>query len=269
MRDLGYTTDGKLYLNSPPGGKLELTAEDLPEWALSVIVTVGAIISQVGPPDTIKTGDSTVILEGYPVARLNDNTDHGGVIVEGSNRIFVNGVPAAFLGGFASCPIVPYFVPHVGGPIVNYGWSKDPLATLAERMEQAKKNTERCTQLVLLEQGSAYENGGALADWCIQNLIYLNTTASRGDTVLDVDGAGIEIGDTVVIGNDLYLVETAKVIDKGSLILDQPLENSYPDGTLIMRVPDEYANVTDRTDDEGGSGGGGGGGGCFIGTLRY
>lgn len=115
--------DGKLYLKSKPGEVLSISSNDLPPWASAQMVTVGASITNVGPPDTVASGDNNVLLNGKPVARLNDDTLHGGKIVEGSSKIFVNGVPAAFLGGMTTCPMVaPGPVPHVGGPITTNGW---------------------------------------------------------------------------------------------------------------------------------------------------
>lgn len=112
--------DGNLYLNSKPGQVLMVTNEDLPEWARGQIATVGAMISVVGPPDTVTEGDTFVLLDGLPVARVGDGTAHGGYIAEGSTNIFVNGKPVATLGSQAVDPTVnPGPVPRVGGPIVS------------------------------------------------------------------------------------------------------------------------------------------------------
>ncbi len=66
------------------------------------------------------------------------------------------------------------------------------------------------------------------------------------------------------------MAEPAIVTGKGSLILDRPLENSYPVNTIVTRVPDEFANnlTGDNDDNAVDDGGGGGGGGCFFDTLR-
>ncbi|USN46053.1 MAG: PAAR domain-containing protein [Candidatus Woesearchaeota archaeon] len=89
------------------------------------MVTVGASITNVGPPDTVATGDNNVLLNGKPVARLDDMTAHGGTIVDGSSNIFINGVPAAYVTGMTVCPMVaPGPVPHIGGPIVTTGWQE-------------------------------------------------------------------------------------------------------------------------------------------------
>lgn len=112
--------DGHLYLNSKPGEVLIITTDDLPEWAKGQIATLGANIAVVGPPDSIAEGDYNVLLDGFPIARVNDSTSHGGYIVEGSKNIFVNGKPAALIGGYAVDPTVnPGPVPRVGGPITN------------------------------------------------------------------------------------------------------------------------------------------------------
>lgn len=110
--------DGKLYLKSKPGETLKIATSDLPGWARGQLVVVGAMITCVGPPNTVTGGDSKVLLNGLPVTRVNDTTAHGGTIVEGSSKIFVNGVPAAVMGSFVPCPMVsPGPVPHVGGII--------------------------------------------------------------------------------------------------------------------------------------------------------
>jgi len=196
--------DGKLYLNSPPDGTLEISMEDLPEWARQQIVTVGDMTLCVGPPSAIAEGDNSILLDGKPVARVGDLTTHGGTVLDGSERMFVNGVPAAFHGGFHVCPMVnPGPVPHIGGRIITLRGGKLP-TTLTPRLKEE---------------------------------------VSRGSTVLEVNGEGIEIGDAVIIGSEVELTEIARVIDKGSLILDRPLKNSYPAGTLVTRVPDEYSNL--------------------------
>jgi len=208
--------DGKLYLNSPPDGTLRITMSDLPLWARHHMVTNGSMVVCVGFPDTVSTGDPTVLLEGFAVARLEDSTTHGGVIVEGSDRIFINGVPAAFIGGFHTCPMVlgSSAVPHVGGPIIHS--SVSPFESYDEWIE---KTVEDLPVTILSED------------------------VKQGSTILKVDGKDIEVGDTVMIGNDPDLVESAIVIDKGSLILDRPLKNDHPAGTLVTRVPDEYAEL--------------------------
>ena len=114
--------NGKLYINSEPGEVLKITSNDLPNWASSEMVIVGAMAVCVGPPSTISTGDSSVILNGLPVARIHDKTSHGGEIIVGSDKIFINGVPAAFVGAKTVCPMVTGVVPHVGGPISTNGY---------------------------------------------------------------------------------------------------------------------------------------------------
>lgn len=111
--------DGKLYLNSKPGEVLQIKTEDLPVWARGKIATYGAIISVVGPPDSITEGDYNVLLDGLAVARVGDGTAHGGSIVNGSNNIFVNGKPVAIIGGYAVDPMMTGQTPNVGGPIIK------------------------------------------------------------------------------------------------------------------------------------------------------
>ena len=55
-----------------------------------------------------------------PAARIGDPTSHGGAVAAGSPTVFIDGLPAARLGDFATCPVVNAGnppVPHVGGPI--------------------------------------------------------------------------------------------------------------------------------------------------------
>ncbi|KVK99013.1 PAAR domain-containing protein [Burkholderia ubonensis] len=41
-----------------------------------------------------------------PAARLGDAIGHGGAITSGSGNVFMNGIPAAFVGGsIAVCPV--------------------------------------------------------------------------------------------------------------------------------------------------------------------
>ena len=192
-----------MYLISPPGETLRLSLDDLPEWARYQIITVDDMAVCVGPPDSVVEGDTSILLNGKPISRLGDGTVQGGTIVEGSDRIFINGVPAAFLGGFHVCPQITGVVPHVGGPVIS------------SRATASNKN----------------------------HLPQLQEDVSSGSTVLDVETEEIEVDDAVIIGGDGELSEMARVIDKGSLILDRPLVNSYPAGTLVTKVPDEYSDT--------------------------
>ena len=76
-------------------------------------------------------------LESLPVARLGDRTAHGGTITEGSKRIYINGIPAAFVGGMHTCPLQTPGkppVPHVGGPITTHGpMTEDRLGSIASK----------------------------------------------------------------------------------------------------------------------------------------
>lgn len=42
---------------------------------------------------------------GEALARLGDTSDHGGQIITGAARTFINGIPAARKGDLHSCPI--------------------------------------------------------------------------------------------------------------------------------------------------------------------
>ncbi len=111
--------DGKLYINSRPGETLNIDESKLPEWAKGELVTIGRGTVCVGPPSTIKTGDPNVLYKGLPVARIGDSTAHGEAITEGSDKIYINGIPAAYIGAMTVCPMVsPGPVPPIGGPIM-------------------------------------------------------------------------------------------------------------------------------------------------------
>jgi uncharacterized Zn-binding protein involved in type VI secretion len=212
--------DGNLYLTSPPGGKLEISRSELPEWARDQLVTVGAMVINVGPPSTIASGDNNVLLNGKPVARIGDFTRDGGVISQGSPRIFINGEPAAFLGGHHISPGVSGgMVPWVGGRIATNGEEID-----TERIRE--RYQDRISQLAV--------------------------DILRGQQELTIRDDVFEIGDWVIIGNGGTNDESeiARVAGKGSIILDRPIKNSYPAGTWITRVPDEYADILSRPENE-------------------
>lgn len=52
---------------------------------------VGDTLICVGPPDKIKSGSSTVFINGKAAARMGDSTDHGGVIVIGNPTVLIGG----------------------------------------------------------------------------------------------------------------------------------------------------------------------------------
>jgi len=52
----------------------------------------------VGPPDTIVQGSPTVFINGKPVARIGDMTQHGGVIVTGCPTVIIGNVGMGGLG---------------------------------------------------------------------------------------------------------------------------------------------------------------------------
>lgn len=209
--------DGNLYLISRPGEALSISESDLPEWARDQLATVGAVIPNVGFPDHVAEGDAHVLLGGRPVARVGDLTAHGGTIVEGSETIFINGVPAAVRGGYAVCPMTTGLVPHVGGPI-------NPDCNLEDAAARSEEALRDC-----------------LAEYDVA-ISFTDRAASRGDTVLEVDPEGFEVGDGVMIGSDPEQAETARVAGTGSIVLDRPLSRDYPAGTAVVRVPDEYAD---------------------------
>lgn len=210
--------DGKLYLVSPPDGPLLISRDDLPAWARDQIVTVGAVIPTVGFPDHVTEGDPLILIGGRAVARLGDGTAHGGRIVEGSATIFINGVPAAFRGGYAVSPMIfGGWIPAVGGVI-------NPDCDL----EEAALGTAAALQDCLAEYAVAIR--------------FLEQAAASGDTVLEVDTEGFEVGDGVMIASDIGRTETARVASKGSIVLDRPLSQAFPVGSLITRIPDEYVD---------------------------
>ena len=51
---------------------------DLPDWARPLIIVVGALIAHAGGVgfDWVSAGDPDILLEGLPVARVNDPTGH-------------------------------------------------------------------------------------------------------------------------------------------------------------------------------------------------
>jgi uncharacterized Zn-binding protein involved in type VI secretion len=178
------------------------------------------MVINVGPPSTIASGDNNVLLNGKPVARIGDFTRDGGVISQGSPRIFINGEPAAFLGGHHISPLVSGgIVPFVGGPIATNGEEID-----VERIRE--RYQDRISQLAV--------------------------DILRGQQELTIRDDVFEIGDWVIIGNGGTNDESeiARVAGKGSIILDRPIKNSYPAGTWITRVPDEYADILSRPENE-------------------
>lgn len=207
-----FERDGSLYIISPPGETLRISTSDLPPWARNQMVTVGAVIAVVGPPDTVVGGEDGVLLDGLPVARVGDGTAHGGKIVEGSDRIFINGKPAAVIGSFAVDPMVIGNVPAVGGPIIG-NCGAGATSQSSETVSCMKEN--------------------------MPSVHTLDEPAEKGGKTLEVDSEGFEVGDQVVIGSSPDHAESGKIAGKGSLILEEPLKNSYPAGTLVTKVPED------------------------------
>lgn len=52
---------------------------------------VGDMLVCVGPPDKVKSGSGTVLINGKKAARMGDSTDHGGVIVVGNPTVMIGG----------------------------------------------------------------------------------------------------------------------------------------------------------------------------------
>ena len=114
-----YEVNGRLEIVSAPGRVLEITRAQLPVWARDQLITMGDFSICVGPPGSVSDGDRAILLDGQPLARIGDPTSHGGRIKGGSDRILVNGRPAAVHGSFQACPMNAPVVPHVGGPLVS------------------------------------------------------------------------------------------------------------------------------------------------------
>lgn len=50
------------------------------------------------------------------VVRITDHSDHGGVVITGSNNVFANGLRVARLGDLHSCPIAGHGItPIISG----------------------------------------------------------------------------------------------------------------------------------------------------------
>ena len=229
--------DGNLYLNAPEGGILALTRADLPEWARDQIAVTGGFIASAATPDRLGPGDRTVTIDGIAVARVNDRTVRGNLVVEGSDRIYVNGVPVAVLGGgVAMVTSTAGFVPDVAGVIVL------PTATAEEQLEIElyEINNNLRQQLKEVEE---YAN---------RALELLEEDAEAGDTRIEIDASEFEIGDEISIGGPEGDAEIAVVADKGSLILEEPLQFSYPAGSLVIEVdPTGFPTIASLEDDGG------------------
>ena len=204
-----------VFINSPPGGTINITRDDLPNWAADLLVTVGDIYARVGPPGTISGGDNQVLLDGVPIARLGDPTSMGGTIMEGSTLIYINGEPAATFGSMVLDPLMTGpLVPGIGGPIVRGDCDPD-------------RRVNHMGQSICTDSGVAA----------------LEQATRRGDVRIVLDGDGeFQIGDGLIIGDDEETADTALVIDKGSLILDRPLQYDHAAGSALIRIPAEYVD---------------------------
>lgn len=249
--------DGVLKLIPPPdGGVLSISRSDLPEWARGQIVTAGAMVVNVGPPDSVLQGDPRVLVDGAPIARVGDGTSHGGVIVAGSNRILVNGKPAAVVGSFAVCPMVTGLVPHVGGPIATLG-SEEAYLSLIDPVFRSSALTVRAVEKfeAYLEKWGTGPNEMTFAVRQLgEDLQFarLETDSLTGDTRIEGDFEGYEPGDGVLIGGEQP--DIGVVADKGSIILDQPLVHDHAAGSPIIRVDAELIVEARRAANGTGSG---------------
>ncbi len=68
-----------------PPGESTVLIEGLPA------ARVGDMATCTGPPDTIAMGSATVLIGGMPAARVGDLTAHGGTIVMGSGTVMIGG----------------------------------------------------------------------------------------------------------------------------------------------------------------------------------
>ena len=55
------------------------------------VAGLGSLCTCVGPPDTILRGSFTVLGGNRPIARLGDNTAHGGFVVSGFPTVLIGG----------------------------------------------------------------------------------------------------------------------------------------------------------------------------------
>ncbi len=53
------------------------------------VARIGDICTCNGGPDTIVTGNSTVLINGLPIACVGDQTSHGAVIISGSSNVII------------------------------------------------------------------------------------------------------------------------------------------------------------------------------------
>ena len=213
--EFGVIVEGDfIFLNSAPGETLNISRDDLPAWARDLLVTTGAIYARAGPAGWITGGDDQVLLDGLPVARIGDPTNFGGIILEGSTLIFINGQPAATVGSMVIDGTLLPLVPGIGGPIL-----------LGECDPNRRVNH--------MGQSICVDTGVAVLEEAVQ----------RGDVRIMLDGDGeFEIGDGLIIGDDEETADTAVVADKGSLILDRPLQYDHAAGSALIRIPAEYVD---------------------------
>ena len=107
----------QVVIHTAPGETIELARNELPPWVRDRIVTDGAMAVCIGSPDRVEGSAVDVLIDGRPAVRMGDVTAHGGSVAEGTSRVMINGVPAAFVTAQHVCPMVTGLVPHIGGPI--------------------------------------------------------------------------------------------------------------------------------------------------------
>ena len=214
-----HEKDGKLYINSAPGEVFNVKRSELPTWSQDELVVVGAMAATACAPNIITSGDPDILFNGLPVARDGDSTAHGNVLIDGSDKIFINGVPAAYKGQFVVSQLV-LGNPCIGGPIITTGGTKVS--------ESGDVDTDSVDDYLKSHS---------------EDFRLTTEKVKKGSTVIQIDNEGIEIGDGVFIGNTHLKGEAVKVVDKGSLIIDRPLQYSYPAGTLVTLIPKESAEL--------------------------
>jgi uncharacterized Zn-binding protein involved in type VI secretion len=192
---------------------------------------MGMLAGQAGPPHLLTEGDPQVLLDGLPVVRVGDFAIHGPVTddghPEGSPIVFVNGVRAALVGYFVVSGAVWGTTPAVGGRIlpapVGCGGDGSPCVP-----------TEYPVPIDVL-----------------------NAPVRAGDDRIELeDDSDFAVGNDVVIGNHPEDAEIRRVADRGSLVLDRPLERDHPTGTfvtLIIVEDDEAIGPVTLDDADGGN----------------
>ena len=84
--------------NPPPANSPHTGGPVLPTGCITTVLinkkpaaVVGAMCTCAGPPDSIISGSSSVMIGKKPAARQNDKTAHGGSIAIGSANVIIGG----------------------------------------------------------------------------------------------------------------------------------------------------------------------------------